>query len=321
MRQVSRSHASLTLRHLPHATRAAGQICLVLAALFLQHSFALSTAAAAEAASDDAAAGEFFEKKIRPLLADNCYNCHSASTNSQGGLRIDDRNGLLFGGGRGPAIVPGNAAESLLVKAVRQSDDELKMPPKKQLSEEQIADLKKWINDGAVWPGTYVHVETNTSNPEYDELRKTHWAWQPCASRTCRWCAILPGHATRSTPSCSPSSMNNTWCAAPEADRRTLIRRVTFDLTGLPATPEEVDAFLWDGTPTAYEKLIDRLLASPAFGERWGRHWLDVARYGESTGSSRNSPVSARLALSRLRHRRLQQRQALRPVHPRANRG
>ncbi|HEY4312848.1 MAG TPA: PSD1 and planctomycete cytochrome C domain-containing protein [Pirellulales bacterium] len=250
-----------------------------------------STASLAEEApGDDPAAGEFFEKKIRPLLASNCYNCHSASTNSQGGLRIDDRNGLLIGGGRGPAIVPGKAAESLLILAVSQTDDDLKMPPKKQLSAEQIADLTKWINDGAVWPGTYVHVVTNEPNPEYEELRKTHWAWQPVRD------TAVP---TASDASWPRDLIDNFVLAklderqlkpVGDADQRTLIRRLAFDLTGLPPTPQEIDAFLWDASSNAYEQLVDRLLASPAFGERWGRHWLDVARYGESTGSSRNLP-------------------------------
>ncbi|HVU85711.1 MAG TPA: PSD1 and planctomycete cytochrome C domain-containing protein [Pirellulales bacterium] len=288
-RQVLRPRAPLARRQVALAVQAIRQACLLFAMLMVQRPFPVS-AAAAEASPEEVAAGEFFEKKIRPLLADNCYNCHSASTNSQGGLRIDDRNGLLAGGGRGPAIIPGNAAESLLIRAVRQTDDELRMPPKKQLSEEQIADLEKWINDGAVWPGTYVYVETNTPNPEYDQLRKTHWAWQPVRD---------PAVPVVADPAWSRDPVDafvhakleeQHLIAAPEADRRTLIRRVTYDLTGLPPTPQEVDAFLWDGSPTAYEELIDRLLASPAFGERWGRHWLDVARYGESTGSSRNLP-------------------------------
>jgi hypothetical protein len=236
------------------------------------------------------AAAEFFEKKIRPLLADNCYNCHSANTNSQGGLRVDDRNGLLTGGGRGPAIVPGNPAESLLILAVSQTDDELKMPPKKTLSAEQVADLTKWIEEGAVWPGSRVHVATNLPNPEYDELRASHWSWQPVRDPQL---PAIDDPAWANDPIdvfIRAKLAEQSLQPVGTADKRTLIRRLTFDLTGLPPTPAEIEAFLWNTSPTAYERLVDRLLSSPAFGERWGRHWLDVARYGESTGSSRNLP-------------------------------
>ena len=255
--------------------------------------------------SQDAVAVEFFEKKIRPLLADNCFNCHSTNTNSQGGLRVDDRNGLTVGGNRGAAIVPGDPEKSLLIKAVRQTD-KLKMPPMKQLSEQQIADLTTWIQDGAVWPKVEFTLPKGDPSPEYARLRKKHWAWQPLRDvkapvvRAADWArddidrfiqASLEGKEL------SPVS---------DADKVTLIRRVTFDLTGLPPTLEEIAAFVKDvghvsNVPDehvenvlhetkAIEKVVDRLLASAAFGERWGRHWLDVARYGESTGSARNLP-------------------------------
>jgi len=268
---------------------ASAAIALVVFGLFASFAGLPSRAADSVADAIDPAAAEFFEKKIRPLLAENCYNCHSANTNSQGGLRIDDRNGLLVGGDRGPAIVAGDPENSLLIHAVRQ-DDELKMPPKKQLSVEQIADLTKWIKDGAVWPGQHVHIVTNEPNPEYDELRKSHWSWQPVQEPQiptvddAEWSydpidALV--RARLETEHLQPVAV---------ADKRTLIRRLYFDLTGLPPAPQDIDAFLWDAAPDAYERLVDRLLASPAFGERWGRHWLDIARYGESTGSSRNLP-------------------------------
>lgn len=120
----------------------------------------------------------YFEKKIRPLLVDKCSNCHSASTNARGGLRIDDRNGLIQGGNRGPAVVPGHPEKSLLIQAVRYADD-LKMPPRKQLDEEQLAILTKWIQDGAAWPSEKVPVALGKHNEKYDKLRKEHWAWQP----------------------------------------------------------------------------------------------------------------------------------------------
>jgi cytochrome c553 len=235
---------------------------------------------------------EFFEKKVRPLLVNNCNNCHSASTNSKGGLRVDDRNGLLQGGSRGPAIVPGEPEKSLLIQAVLQTDDELKMPPKKHLSAEEIAILTKWIKDGAAWPEVDAAAVVSRPNVNYDELRKSHWAWQ-------RLNAARPPDVR--DPTWARSDIDRFVLAKLEqsglkpvrdADRLTLIRRATFDLTGLPPAPEDIDAFLADSKSTAFESVVDRLLASPAYGERWGRHWLDVARYSESTGSGRNFPYT-----------------------------
>jgi hypothetical protein len=244
----------------------------------------------------DEAALDFFERKVRPVLVNNCYNCHSANTNSKGGLRVDDRNGLLVGGGRGPAVVPGQPEKSLLMQAVRHTHAKLKMPPEKHLADEEIGDLAKWIRDGAAWPQPRVPASIGRPNAKYEKLRKEHWAWQPL-------------HGTK-----APAVKQSAWVRddvdryllagleakglAPvkDADALTLIRRVTFDLTGLPPTPAEAEEFVaaLDGAGAkrgaAYEKVVDRLLASPAFGERWGRHWLDVARYGESTGSARNLP-------------------------------
>ncbi len=237
----------------------------------------------------DAAAIEFFEKKIRPLLADNCFNCHSTNTNSQGGLRIDDRNALITGGNRGAAIVPGDPEKSLLIKAVRQTD-KLKMPPMKQLSEQQIADLTKWIQDGAVWPTVEFTLPMGDPSPEYERLRKEHWAWQPL--RDMKVPAIRAADWARDDIDTFIRAKLEKMGLSPvsDADKVTLIRRVTFDLTGLPPTLDEIAAFLKDDSATAFESVVDRLLASTAFGERWGRHWLDVARYGESTGSARNLP-------------------------------
>jgi hypothetical protein len=261
-------------------------------------------AAADKEARDEQSRIDFFEKKIRPLLVDNCYNCHSANTNSRGGLRVDDRNGLIHGGGRGPAVVPGDPEKSLLIQAVRQTHAEVKMPPKKHLSEGQIADLTQWIKDGAAWPQVRLPASIGKPHPEYAKLRKEHWAWQPLGA---------PKTPEVNDASWARDDIDRFILAALEAkalqpvgdaDPVTLIRRVTFDLTGLPPTPEEVEAFASStvgrtASPSdqagridnpSYEKLVDRLLASPTFGERWGRHWLDVARYGESTGSARNVP-------------------------------
>ncbi len=239
-------------------------------------------------ADDEAARIEFFEKKVRPVLVKSCYTCHSASTNAKGGLRVDERSGLLRGGSSGPAVVPGNPEKSLLIQAVSHTGDVSSMPPRKHLSAEELADLTRWIKEGAAWPKTGLAV--SSANPAYDRLRKQHWAWQPLRD------ARPPQGSTTSWPR---GDVDRFILATLEekglrpvgdADRTTLLRRVTFDLTGLQPTPEELDAFVQDPSPAAFEKVVDRLLASPAYGERWGRHWLDVARYGESTGSGRNVP-------------------------------
>src|SRR5262249_49023186 len=166
----------------------------------------------------------------------------------------------------------------------------LKMPPEKHLSDAQIADLTKWIADGAAWPKVNVPVSVHKPSPKYEKLRKEHWAWQPFkqasppAVKDAAWArddidrfilARLEAKGLRPVA---------------DADKVTLIRRVTFGLTGLPPMPEEVPTFLKDTSAEAFARVVDRLLASPAFGEHWGRHWLDVARYGESTGPSRNIP-------------------------------
>jgi hypothetical protein len=247
--------------------------------------------AAQPASRQDKAAVDFFEKNVRPLLVDHCYTCHSANTNSHGGLRVDDRNGLLQGGNSGPAVAPGRPEQSLLIKRVTYADAKRRMPHEGQpLSAEMIAYLEKWIREGAAWPAVKVPASLGRPNPEYDRLKKEHWAWQPLPA---------PGAPSVHDQAWSRDAIDRFILAKLEAgglrpvgdaDKATLLRRVTFDLTGLPPTPAQIDAFLRDDSPGAFEKVVDRLLASPAFGERWGRHWLDVARYGESTGPSRNVP-------------------------------
>jgi hypothetical protein len=227
---------------------------------------------------------EFFESKIRPVLVDSCYPCHSQqSAKIKGGLLLDTRDGLLKGGDTGPAIKPGDVENSLLIKAVRYTDDDLRMPPKnKKLAAAQIADLEAWVKMGAPDPRT---AQSGLSKAEsIREKARTHWAFQPIRKPNVpsvkhnRWVRtpvdnfILAGlEAAKLTPS-------------PRADKRTLIRRATFDLTGLPPTPAEVAAFTSDSSPDAFAKVVDRLLASPRYGERWGRHWLDVSRYADTRG-------------------------------------
>jgi mono/diheme cytochrome c family protein len=232
---------------------------------------------------------EFFEKKVRPLLVENCFNCHSADNGGKGELRVDDRNGLLEGGSRGAAIVPGQPESSLLIRAVRHQGD-LEMPPKKQLTDEQIADLVTWIADGAAWPAVEVPKDLGQPKPEYDTLRREHWSWQPLSAAKPQYIAN-DAWAFNDIDRFILAKLNEVNLKpVTDADKLSLIRRVTFDLTGLPPTPDEISRFVDDPEAAAFEKVVDQLLQAPAFGERWARHWLDVARYGESTGSARNVP-------------------------------
>ncbi len=250
----------------------------------------LTTAATVCAQQPDPAKVEFFEKKIRPILAGHCYACHSADTKPAGGLRVDDRNGMIVGGNTGPSIVPGKPEESRLLKRVTQ-EGKRKMPLEgEHLSAQELADLTSWIKDGAAWPAIRMPASFGKPKPKYEQLKRDHWAFKPLTK---------PQPPTVSNTSWPVDDVDKFVLAKLEAkglkpvgdaDRVTLIRRVTFDLTGLPPTPEEIDNFVRDKNPQAFANVVDRLLASPAFGERWGRHWLDVARYGESTGPSRNIP-------------------------------
>lgn len=234
---------------------------------------------------------EFFEKKVRPLLATNCYNCHSANTNAKGGLRVDDREGLLVGGGRGAAIVPGDPEKSLILKAIQQTDDKLKMPPGKKLADEEIGILKQWIEQGAAWPKVRLPASIGEAPSEYEGLRKSHWAWQLLASVTVPTVKDVAWPRDDIDRFVLAKLEEKQLPPVADADKVTLIRRITFDVTGLPPTPREVDEFVADTSPDSVTKLVDRLLASSAYGEQWARHWLDVARYAESTGSSRNLPL------------------------------
>ncbi|HEY1084913.1 MAG TPA: PSD1 and planctomycete cytochrome C domain-containing protein [Prosthecobacter sp.] len=245
------------------------------------------------AASPDAEAEKvaFFEKKIRPILVESCYTCHSAETKPSGGLRVDDRNGLLLGGNAGPAIVAGKPEESLLLQRIVHADPKKLMPKEgDKLTDAQIADLTTWIKDGAAWPRERIPTSLTRANPEFESLKKSHWSLQPVKDakvpevKDRDWAETEVDRfvlATLEAKNLPPVA---------DADRATWIRRVTYDLTGLPPTPEEIAAFLKDTSGNARAEVVDRLLESPSFGERWGRHWLDVARYGESTGPSRNIP-------------------------------
>jgi hypothetical protein len=235
-------------------------------------------------ATVDPAGAEFFESKIRPILADNCYQCHSQQAKKiKGGLLLDTREGVLKGGDTGPAIVPNDPDKSLLIKAVRYADENLQMPPKgKRLSAEKIAALETWVKMGAPDPRV-----AKAGAPAVETIRdkaRTHWVFQPVKE---------PAIPEVKNERFVRTPVDNFILAkleakgmrpSPEADKRTLIRRATFDLIGLPPTPEEVENFIADKSPDAFEKVVDRLLDSPHYGERWGRHWLDVARYADTKG-------------------------------------
>jgi hypothetical protein len=219
----------------------------------------------------------FFEKSIRPLLHRRCLSCHSTEAKKRrGGLLLDSHDVVLAGGDSGPAVAPGDAAKSLLIQAVRHEHATVHMPPAGKLPPREVALLEEWVRRGAPFPGTSAGVQRGGIDLE---AGRRFWSFQPLKRhpipllRDARWPARrIDGFllAAMESRGLSPS---------PEADRRTLIRRVTFDLTGLPPAPDEVEAFVADGRPDAYERLVDHLLASPAHGERWGRFWLDLARY------------------------------------------
>jgi mono/diheme cytochrome c family protein len=224
---------------------------------------------------------EFFEKRIRPLFAERCYECHSAQAEKlKGGLHLDSKDGVLKGGDSGPAIVPGNPEKSLLIKAVRYASDDLQMPPKnKKLSDEQIADLEEWVKLGAPDPRTAEGARASARGSASD-----HWAFQPIKSvalpkvRNSRW--IQSPVDTFILAKLEQNGITPN----PPADKRTMIRRASFDLIGLPPKPQDVDAFIADKSPQAFDRVIERLLNSPHYGERWGRYWLDIARYADTKG-------------------------------------
>jgi Protein of unknown function (DUF1553)/Protein of unknown function (DUF1549)/Planctomycete cytochrome C len=255
------------------------------AVLTLPLLLAASVAGAAEPAPNG---DDFFEKEVRPLLVERCLQCHG-DNKTKGDLKLTSREALLKGGDRGSAVAPGKPDASLIVQAVR-FKDKPKMPPTGKLDEREIQVLTRWVEMGAPWPKTAVLAAPVGEFRITDEQRK-FWSFQPVK-------AAEP-----------PSVKDAAWNGSPidrflqakrealglipvgMADKRVLIRRVTFDLTGLPSTPEEIDAFLADDSPRAFEKVVDRLLASPAYGERWGRHWLDVAHYADTAGETADFPV------------------------------
>ncbi|MBI1325921.1 DUF1553 domain-containing protein [bacterium] len=226
---------------------------------------------------------ELFEKSIRPLLETRCVKCHGAET-SKGGLRLDSKAGWQVGGDGGPAIEPGKPAESRLLLALKGEDGMTRMPPKEPLSTAEIEAISKWIAAGAHDPRVGGPVKLGGTT--VDEARRW-WAFQPLRQPQ------VPGNGQRNPIDAflAVKLAEKGLEFAPKADRRTLIRRATYDLTGLPPKPEEVDAFLADTSPDAFAKVVDRLLSSPHYGERWGRHWLDLVRYADTAGENADFPL------------------------------
>jgi mono/diheme cytochrome c family protein len=253
-------------------------------------------ASAGDLPKSNAALAERFEKKVRPLLANRCWSCHGPEK-VKAGLRLDSSTAIAKGGESGPVVIAGKPETSTLIEAVRYSGD-LRMPPKGKMSDADVATLVEWVRDGAYWPTEPIaqvenkvpskSVASNVMSAPIPPEAKKFWAFQPI-------------HEPR-----LPDVKAQSWIKspidrfilhdleakglepAPQAEKRTLIRRATFDLIGLPPKPEEVQAFLDDKNPDAFAKVIDRLLASPRYGERWGRHWLDLARYADSNGMDEN---------------------------------
>jgi hypothetical protein len=224
---------------------------------------------------------EFFEKSVRPLLAENCFACHGP-TKQKGGLRVDSRAALLRGGDSGPAFVPGQPESSRLITAIHY-DGDLRMPPKGKLADEKICVLADWIRMGAAWPESAKAVRTVGAERgvRVTEQDRAFWSFQPIkqvAPPAVNNAAWARGSIDRFVLAKMEQQALHPVAAA---DKRTLLRRATFDLTGLPPTVAEIDAFLNDHSADAFAKVVERLLASPHYGERWARHWLDVARYGE----------------------------------------
>ena len=229
----------------------------------------------------DPAEVEFFEREIRPILVDHCQSCHGAKKQEMS-LRLDSAQGLLLGGDNGPVIVVGEPDESLLIEAIRYSGD-TKMPPSGKLPAGAIASLERWVKQGAVWPKEAAPPATAASAITA-EAAKNHWAFQPIRSPAVPT-VRAPERVARPIDTFILARLEAAQLTlSPPADRHTLIRRATYDLHGLPPTSDEVSAFENDSAPDAFGRVIDRLLSSPRYGERWGRHWLDVARYSDTKG-------------------------------------
>ncbi len=259
---------------------------MVVQALALESALELAPPRAI-AGEEEARDNEFFEKEVRPLLIQHCYKCHGELKEPKGGLTLTSREAVLKGGESGPAAVAGKSKESLLIAAV--NHEGLEMPPEgNKLNAAEIAKLTRWVERGLPWPKTdpaaLEHARRAASAAQIAAVRQSFWSFQPVRNPP------LPAVKNVSWPQ-TPidrfvlAEMEHRGLSpSPPADKRTLLRRLTFDLIGLPPTPEELDDFQGDNSPEALARVVDRLLSSPRYGERWGRHWLDVARYADTKG-------------------------------------
>ncbi|MSQ96128.1 MAG: DUF1553 domain-containing protein [Gemmataceae bacterium] len=234
---------------------------------------------------------EFFEKKIRPALVEHCYECHSAKAKKiKGGLLLDSRAGVLEGGDNGPAIVPGNPDKSRLIEAIRYTNVDLKMPKKSKLPDAVIADFAAWVKMGAAWPDEKQAKKSTYNDFNLAKRKAEHWCWRPICADAAPEVKDKDWARTDADRFLLAKLEAKGLKPAPAADPRTLIRRLYFDIVGLPPAREEVESFVkaWDGAGTkrgeVLGQVVDRLLDSPQFGERWARHWLDLVRYAESRG-------------------------------------
>lgn len=279
-----RSVANKSGRRAPRGGAVASAACIV---------FALSWADPARAEFSSPEDGvRFFEEKIRPVLAEKCYSCHSADSEKlKGSLQVDHVSHLLAGGDTGPSLVPGKPDDSLLVEAIAYGNPDLRMPPKEKLAAAVVEDFRKWVAGGAPWPEEPVPQAGKSDVFDLEQRRAEHWSWRPVVSPAV------------------PEVKNTAWVSSPvdafllakieaaglspaePADDRTWLRRVSFDLTGLPPTPEAMGAFLTDTSKERREKVVDALLASPHFGEKWARHWMDLVRYAETHGHEFDYPI------------------------------
>ena len=230
---------------------------------------------------------EFFDARVRPVLSKNCLSCHGVAP--QGGLLLDTREHLLKGGQSGAAVVPGDPEKSLLIQAVRQGGERLKMPPGTRLSDQELADLVEWVKQGAAWAGGA--LAAGSDDYRITPEQKGFWSFQPPAKPSIPKVKKASWARTPVDSFIMAKLEAKGLQPAPAAGKRVLIRRATYDLTGLPPTPQEVEGFLADRSKQAFAKVVDRLLASPHYGERWGRHWLDVVRYADTAGDSADYPV------------------------------
>ena len=234
-------------------------------------------------------ADEFFESRVRPLLVERCYECHQRQ--AEGGLRLDSRAAILRGGQSGPALVVGNPGKSLMIQAVRREHDEVAMPPDESLTDDEVSILERWVQEGARWPAATPSVAPDPHGITAAE--RSFWSFQPITKTTP---PELTGPWGKHPVDAFVASAHQAHRLTPAdaAPPRTLLRRLSFNLTGLPPTPQELDAFEQDAQhdlPRAMSRQIDRLLDSQHYGERWGQHWLDLVRYADTAGDAADFPI------------------------------